>query len=94
MDTNAQIKPLTPAARSALTAAGHLFYEQGVNAVGVDTIAAQAGVTKKTLYDQFGSKAALVTAYLSERDRHYRTWIEREIEGLDPASGVLAIRSW
>jgi AcrR family transcriptional regulator len=32
--------------------------------VGVDAIAAEAGVTKKTLYDKFGSKDRLVAAYL------------------------------
>ncbi|MBE7186900.1 DEAD/DEAH box helicase, partial [Jatrophihabitans endophyticus] len=33
-----------------------LFYEHGIRAVGVDTIAEAAGTTKKTLYDRFGSK--------------------------------------
>ncbi|NEE13916.1 helix-turn-helix transcriptional regulator, partial [Streptomyces sp. SID7499] len=47
---------MTPAARRALAAAGRLFYDRGIHAVGVDLIAAEAGVTKKTLYDRFGSK--------------------------------------
>ncbi|MGH3095363.1 MAG: TetR/AcrR family transcriptional regulator [Streptosporangiales bacterium] len=62
----------TPAAERVLTAASELFYRQGLGAVGVETIAEAAGVTKKTLYDRFGSKAQLVAAYLSARDRRWR----------------------
>ncbi|MFG2192928.1 TetR/AcrR family transcriptional regulator [Streptomyces sp. NPDC048639] len=63
---------LTPGARRILDAASKLFYGRGIHAVGVDTIAAEAGVTKKTLYDRFGSKDALVVAYLEARDRRWR----------------------
>ncbi|MFC7401624.1 TetR/AcrR family transcriptional regulator [Citricoccus sp. GCM10030269] len=63
---------LTPGALRILTAASTLFYEQGIHAVGVDTIAAESGVTKRTLYDRFGSKEALVTSYL--RQRHDQWW--------------------
>jgi AcrR family transcriptional regulator len=55
---------LTPAARRILDAAAGLFYAQGIHAVGVEAIAAAAHVTKKTLYDRFGSKEALIAAYL------------------------------
>jgi AcrR family transcriptional regulator len=55
-----------------LDAASTLFYERGIHAVGVDTIAEAAGVTKKTLYDRFGSKEALVVAYLQHRDARWR----------------------
>lgn len=64
--------PLTPGARRVLDAASELFYERGIHAVGVDGIAEAAGVTKKTLYDRFGSKEALVVAYLRERDARWR----------------------
>ena len=43
-----------------LDVAGRLFYELGIHSVGVDLIAGEAGVTKKTLYARFGSKDALV----------------------------------
>ena len=55
-----------------LDAASDLFYERGIHAIGVDTIAAAAGVTKKTLYDRFGSKEALVVSYLQHRDARWR----------------------
>ncbi|UFQ13849.1 MULTISPECIES: TetR/AcrR family transcriptional regulator [Streptomyces] len=66
---------MTPAARRALDAAGRLFYERGIHAVGVDLIAAEAGVTKKTLYDRFGSKEQIVVEYLAERDERWRSFL-------------------
>jgi len=47
-----------------LKAATRLFYAQGIRAVGVDAVAAEAGVTKRTLYYHYPSKDALVAAYL------------------------------
>lgn len=81
-----------------LEAAGRLFYERGITTVGVDTVAAEAGVTKKTLYDQFGSKATLVTEYLAERDRQFRAWVDQAVQdsqGVDRALAVFdALDSW
>ena len=47
-----------------LEAATQLFYANGIRAIGVDAIAAEAGVTKRTLYKHFKSKDALIAAYL------------------------------
>ena len=44
-----------------------LFYSQGIRAVGVDTIAAAVGISKRTLYNHFPSKDDLITAYLQRR---------------------------
>ncbi|WAP55362.1 TetR/AcrR family transcriptional regulator [Streptomyces sp. S465] len=85
-----QREALTPAARRVLDAAAELFYGQGINAVGVDLIAKRAGVTKKTLYERFGSKEALVAAYLRERDERWRAWLTAEVEKSPPAERVLA----
>lgn len=74
MSTNA-VSGLTPAARRVLDAAAELFYGEGIHAVGVDSITARAGVTKKTLYDRFGSKDALVALYLRERDQRWRNFL-------------------
>jgi AcrR family transcriptional regulator len=52
--------------------AAELFYAEGIHAVGVDRVAAKSGVTKVTLYAQFGSKDELVAAYLHERAEHWR----------------------
>jgi AcrR family transcriptional regulator len=47
-----------------LTAASELFYFEGINATGVGRIASKAAVSKRTLYQHFPSKAALVEEYL------------------------------
>src|SRR5690625_1526649 len=91
MATVPQVPTLTPAARAILDAAGDLFYDRGINAVGVDTVAAAAGTTKKTLYDQFGSKAALAVAYLSERDLNYRAWVELSVGQHSGTERILAV---
>jgi AcrR family transcriptional regulator len=89
---------LTPAARRILDAASELFYTQGINAVGVEAIAQAANVTKKTLYDQFGSKAALVADYLTARRRRWHVWLEDQLEGLSPSERPLgafdALQAW
>lgn len=84
---------VTPAARRILQVASELFYERGLQAVGVDAIAAGAGVTKKTLYDHFGSKDALIAAYLAARDEDFRARVTEHIEhaGADPTHRVLAV---
>jgi AcrR family transcriptional regulator len=50
-----------------LETADRLFYGQGIRAVGVDTVAAEIGISKRTLYNHFPSKDALVLAYLERR---------------------------
>src|SRR5919199_2137856 len=50
-----------------LKTADRLFYLQGIRAVGVDTIAAEIGISKRTLYNHFSSKDALISAYLARR---------------------------
>ena len=50
-----------------LSTADRLFYSQGIRAIGVDTVAAEIGISKRTLYNYFPSKDALVTAYLRRR---------------------------
>jgi AcrR family transcriptional regulator len=50
-----------------LQTADRLFYLQGIRAVGVDTIAAEIGISKRTLYNHFPSKDALISAYLARR---------------------------
>ncbi|CAL9491803.1 TetR/AcrR family transcriptional regulator [Streptomyces sp. enrichment culture] len=90
---------LTPAARRVLEAAGRLFYERGIHAVGVDLIAAEAGVTKKTLYDRFGSKEQIVVEYLAARDERWRAFLAPYLDAARPgAARVLAVfdasRAW
>jgi AcrR family transcriptional regulator len=68
-----------PARERLLTAAGELFYAEGVHTVGVDRIVARAGVAKATLYTIFGSKDGLVGAYLTARLDHSRERMRQEL---------------
>ena len=61
-----------------------LFYRQGIRAVGVDTIAAEIGISKRTLYNHFPSKDALIVAYLSRRLRPTKA------PAMPPAEQILA----
>ena len=70
---------MTPGARRILEVASRLFYRDGIHAVGVDTIAAESGVTKRTLYDRFGSKDTLVASYLRRRHQVWWEQFERRI---------------
>ena len=100
MQTAPAAPELTPAAQRVLDAASALFYEHGIRAVGVDLVAETAGVTKKTLYARFGSKDALVVAYLQGRDRRWREFLDgfmarSELSGVDRPLVVLeAAAAW
>jgi AcrR family transcriptional regulator len=48
--------------------AARLFYEHGIAATGVDALSKAAGISKRTLYERFGSKAALIEAALATLD--------------------------
>ncbi len=58
---------LCPSVIENPAAAGALFYEEGFNNVGIDRVIERAGVAKASLYDCFGSKEALICAYLQSR---------------------------
>lgn len=86
-----ETKPMTAAGQRILDAAGDLFYGRGITAVGVDLIAEHSGVTKRTLYNQFGSKDQLVVAYLEEREQRWQSLVRETIAAADsPIEAVLA----
>jgi len=94
-----EAKPMTAAGQRILTAAGELFYNRGITAVGVDLIADHSGVTKRTLYNQFGSKDHLVAAYLEEREQRWQSLVRTTIEGCESAADAVtapfvALRTW
>ncbi|WP_327111750.1 TetR/AcrR family transcriptional regulator [Streptomyces sp. NBC_01341] len=90
---------MTPAGRRIVAAAEELFYHRGITAVGVDLIAEHSGVTKRTLYNQFGSKDHLVATYLAHRDQRWRSLVRATVDaGGTPAEKVTApfeaLRTW
>ncbi|WP_226343862.1 TetR/AcrR family transcriptional regulator [Agilicoccus flavus] len=91
--------PATPAAARILSAAADLFYAEGIGAVGVDRIADEAGTTKKTIYDRFGSKEGLVVAYLRARHAQYAAHVHDTLDaapaGADPVLVAFdALAAW
>jgi AcrR family transcriptional regulator len=65
-----RVNDRAPMTERILQAADRLFYRKGIRAVGVDSVAAEAGISKRSLYDTFPSKDALVAAYLRQRIQH------------------------
>ncbi|HEY0106794.1 MAG TPA: TetR/AcrR family transcriptional regulator [Rhizomicrobium sp.] len=57
-------KPPKRAAERIRESARHLFYREGIRAVGVEEIVTRAGVTKPSLYRSFPSKDELAADYL------------------------------
>ena len=67
-----------------LEVAGQLFYQNGIRAVGIDTIIAQADVAKMTFYKHFKSKDLLIVEFLKRRDENWRAWFEAAVYRLAP----------
>lgn len=79
-----------------LTTASELFYNEGVHAVGVDTIIEQAGVAKSSLYRHFRTKDELIAAYVqSEDDAFWARWdAVANGAGDDPHDALVAVLTW
>ena len=58
-----------PARERILETASRLFYAHGSRGVGIDTVVAESGVAKATLYKHFPRKDGLVLAYLDKADQ-------------------------
>jgi AcrR family transcriptional regulator len=62
-----------PGARDRLVAAAEtLFYADGIHAVGVDRLCAEAGVSKRSLYQHFTGKDDVIVAMLEARGEALR----------------------
>jgi len=74
-------------------AAIELFYSHGFQAVGIDRILAEAGVTKTTFYKHFESRDDLVVAAIRQRDEwEMQAWTQavRQLAGDDPREQLLS----
>jgi AcrR family transcriptional regulator len=82
----------TSARERLLAAADELFYENGINLVGIDRVIEHAGVAKASLYDCFGSKEELIRAYLKGRaDRRQARVVERLASLSTPQEKILGV---
>lgn len=80
--------------------AERLFYAEGIRAVGIDRIIAEADVAKMTLYNHFSSKDDLILAVVEFReskfDAMFEKWMERHTKaGLDRLHAFFAaLKDW
>ena len=72
-----------------LATAIRLFYAEGLHAVGIDRVVAEAKVTRATLYRHFPSKDDLVVAYLRSVSELERAQVEQARGDGRPAGEVL-----
>ncbi|WP_198396624.1 TetR/AcrR family transcriptional regulator [Brevibacterium antiquum] len=80
-------------------AAASLFYARGIQAVGMDAVRAEAGVSLKRIYTLFPSKSDLVAAVLNHRRAQWESGLEDAAKNCrTPQGKLLAIfdflRSW
>jgi AcrR family transcriptional regulator len=90
--------PRTPgdARDRLLAAAGRLFYRHGIAQTGIDTVIAEAGVAKMTLYHHFGSKEGLALAWLETRHEAWMAAFTAALAGARPglAGAADAVAAW
>jgi AcrR family transcriptional regulator len=81
-----------PARERLLAAAEELFYQEGVQSVGIDKVVERAGVAKASLYSNFKGKDDLVRAYLEGRYEARRAAIETKVALHEaPRDKILAV---
>ena len=66
-----------------LEVASRLFEERGIHGSGVDTIIAEAGIAKATLYKHFASKDTLVNAFLRSKADAFYDWLRSGLRNRD-----------
>jgi AcrR family transcriptional regulator len=85
------VKAKTEAKDKLFQTAARLFHQQGYRAVGVDTIAAESGVGKMTLYRHFPSKDELIVAFLQDSDEGFWYYFEQSTQDApEPRDKLLA----
>lgn len=81
------------ARRRILNTATELFYHDGINATGVERLASEASVSKRTLYQHFPSKTAVVEEYLRSIQKGVGDPIQPgpEADQREPRARILAL---
>lgn len=92
MTTQPAVIERTSARERLLAAATELFYEEGINTVGIDRVIERAGVAKASLYNAFGSKDELIKAYLeAQYDAHRARLTTFLAQQPTPQAKILAV---
>ena len=74
-----------------LETADRLYYTFGIQAIGMDTLRTESGVSLKRLYRLFPSKEAIVEQVLLRRHETWNALVEDAIDVGDPRQRLLAI---
>ncbi|GAC1461905.1 MAG: TetR/AcrR family transcriptional regulator [Chamaesiphon sp.] len=88
------------ARQQILETASELFYQKGIQHVGINEVIAASGVAKRTLYRWFPSKDLLIEAVMTYRAAHWIRWFETAVSerGNTPKERLLAtfdvLRDW
>jgi len=77
-----------------LDAADRLFYQEGVRAVGIDRVLAEANAAKASLYQHFGCKDQLVASYIERRTQFARAHVEAYLADTPPSQRALRFFDW
>ncbi|ERP96914.1 MULTISPECIES: TetR family transcriptional regulator [Stappiaceae] len=70
-----------------------VFYRDGFHATGMDTLVAETGISKTTMFKHFRTKDDLILAVLRYRDETFRNWFLRRLDerDLSPKQKLLAV---
>ncbi|WP_436860897.1 TetR/AcrR family transcriptional regulator [Acinetobacter haemolyticus] len=80
------------AKQKILETASVLFYNDGINNTGINSIIENANVAKMSLYNNFKTKSELVTYYIEARHQEWLDLYEKRKATIQsPIEGVLAV---
>ena len=88
------------ARQQILETASELFYQKGIQYVGINEVLAASGVAKRTLYRWFPSKDKLIEEVMKHRASQWLCWFEEAVaaRGNTPKERLLAtfdvLREW
>lgn len=83
------VAALSPKQQCIVDAATRVFLEHGFHAASMQQIAAEAGVSKQTIYNNFGSKDALFAAIITQRCRVLLATLDHPPEAADCVPSAL-----
>jgi len=91
-----EVKRYSPSGERVLEVATEAFYREGIRSMSVDTVVARSGVSKPTVYAQFGSKDELVAAVLRRRCEQRHEALRQFLgeQSGPPAERLLAVFDW
>jgi AcrR family transcriptional regulator len=90
------VPPVSAKRELLLDTAWALFCKNGYRAVGIDTVLAEAGVAKMTLYNHFASKEDLIAAAMAKKGAEVSAGLESVIAaaGKNPLKRLMAVFDW